>query len=151
MTQDHDIALGLGSWIERFDHVSMAVRSIESGASFVALVGGVRFDGGLGPRGDFHWEQYRLPGWGTLEIIAAVDQTDGSHFINRFIAERGEGLHHLTLKVTNIEEAVDAAKALGFKVVGFDDSDPTWKEAFVHPKSSNGVLVQLAEFPDGGH
>jgi methylmalonyl-CoA/ethylmalonyl-CoA epimerase len=151
MAPDNDLADGLGPLIERFDHVSMAVHSIRSGTAFVALVGGVRFDGGLSPQGDFHWEQYRLPGWGTLEIIAAVDQTDASHFINRFIAERGEGLHHLTLKVTNIDEAVEAAKALGFTVVGFDDSDPTWKEAFVHPKSSNGVLVQLAEFPDGGH
>jgi methylmalonyl-CoA/ethylmalonyl-CoA epimerase len=90
-------------------------------------------------------------GWGTLEIIAAVDLTDPSHFINRFIAERGEGLHHLTLKVSNISDAAAAATKLGFTVVGFNDSDPAWKEAFVHPKSSNGVLVQLAEFPDSKH
>lgn len=151
MSQDDELTAGLGPLIDRFDHVSMAVRTIESSTSLVALVGGVRFDGGLSPRENFHWEQYRLPGWGTLEIIAPVDPTDASHFINRFIDERGEGLHHLTFKVSDISAAVAGAEALGFRVVGFDDSDATWKEAFVHPKTSNGVLVQLAEFPDGGH
>jgi methylmalonyl-CoA/ethylmalonyl-CoA epimerase len=134
--------------IDRFDHFSIAVRDIGATASLVELMGGTPHDSGLSYAGDFRWAQYRLPG-GKLELISAVDPNDEAHFINSFIATRGEGLHHLTFKVTDISAAVDGAVALGFSVFGFDDSEPGWKEAFVHPKSAHGVLIQLAEFADG--
>jgi methylmalonyl-CoA epimerase len=138
----------LGDLIERFDHVSMAVGDIEAAIGMAEAMGGSHFDGGLSPNGDFRWEQFSLPGQGTLELISSVDKTDTVHFINRFIAERGEGLHHLTFKVTDIDASVALAREAGFVVVGQDSSDPDWKEAFIHPKSSHGVLIQLAEFPD---
>jgi methylmalonyl-CoA/ethylmalonyl-CoA epimerase len=138
----------LSDLIERLDHFSIAVRDIDATASLVALMGGTPYESGLNHGGDFLWAQYQLPG-GRLEFIAAVDQTDESHFINIFTATRGEGLHHLTFKVTDIKAAADRAAALGFSVFGFDDSQAGWKEAFVHPKSAHGVLIQLAEFTDG--
>ncbi len=138
---------GLESVVERFDHVSMAVADLDSAAPLLTLLGAGYFDGGLSPHGDFEWVQYALPGWGTLELIAPVGN-DPDHFINRFIRERGEGLHHLTFKVFDITNAVRRASELGFTVTGFDDSNADWKEAFVHPKSASGVLIQLAEFPD---
>ncbi len=146
MTDPTPTPEGLESVIERFDHVSMAVTDLDATAPLLALLGAQRFDGGLGPRGDFKWVQYALPGWGTLELIAPVD-TDPDHFINRFIRERGEGLHHLTFKVFDLGEATRRAAELGFTVTGFDDSMADWKEAFIHPKSASGVLIQLAEFP----
>ena len=138
---------GLEAVVERFDHVSMAVADLDAATPLLALLGAKYFDGGLGPRGDFRWVQYALPGSGTLELIAPVD-TDPDNFINRFIRERGEGLHHLTFKVFDIGEAARHAAELGFTVTGFDDSMADWKEAFIHPKSASGVLIQLAEFPN---
>ena len=138
----------LGDLIERFDHVSMAAADIDAAIGMAEAMGGTQFDGGLSPSGDFRWEQFSLPGQGTLEIIASVDKTDSDHFINRFIAERGEGLHHLTFKVSDIDAAIALARDAGFVVVGENSSDPEWKEAFIHPKSSHGVLIQLAEFPE---
>ena len=44
----------------------------------------------------------------------------------------------------------DAAIERGFHVVGYDISRADWKELFLHPGSANGVLVQLAEFPEKG-
>jgi len=132
--------------IERFDHVSMAVNDIEAAAPLITLLGGEFFEGGTNPWGDFRWAQYDLPGWGRLELIAPLAD-DPNHFIRRFLAERGEGLHHLTFKVYNINEAVERATELGFTVTGFDDRLDDWKEAFIHPRSSHGVLIQFAEFP----
>lgn len=146
MNTGTELTSQLGEVVERFDHVSIAVRSFDGAASLLALMGAVPFDGGISESGRFEWQQFRLPGQGTLELIAPLDVDDTGHFINQFIAERGEGLHHLTFKVRNLNDAVAEAQRLGFTVVGFDDSDPEWKEAFVHPKSANGVLVQLAEF-----
>jgi methylmalonyl-CoA/ethylmalonyl-CoA epimerase len=147
MTQGNDLAADLGDVIERFDHVSVAVQSIGSAASLLRLVGASHFDGGISSVAAFRWDQYRLPGAGVLELIAPLDPDDATHFINRFIEERGEGLHHLTFKVRDLDLAIARAEGLGFAVVGVDTSDAEWKEAFVHPKSANGVLIQLAEFP----
>jgi methylmalonyl-CoA/ethylmalonyl-CoA epimerase len=140
--------LGLHDVIERFDHFSIAVRDISSTTNLVSLMGGSPHSSGLNSGGDFHWAQFSLEG-GKLELIAAVDQHDETHFINVFIAARGEGLHHLTFKVSELRKAVDHASALGFAVVGYDDTDSGWKEAFIHPRSAHGVLIQLAEFTDG--
>jgi methylmalonyl-CoA/ethylmalonyl-CoA epimerase len=137
----------LSSIVERFDHVSMAVTSFDDASPLIDLIGGRYVDGGYEDASDFHWVQYDLPHWGRLEMIR-TDSRDPEHFINRFIGDRGEGLHHLTFKVSDIAAAVGKAEGLGFTVVGFDASNPGWKEAFVHPRSANGVLIQLAEFAD---
>jgi len=146
MTDQPEIIDQLGSVIDRFDHVSMAVNDIEATAPLLSLLGATYFDGGTNPWGSFRWAQYDLPGSGRLELIAPLD-TDPDHFIRRFLAQRGEGLHHLTFKVYDINEAVAKATEMGFTVTGFDDRLDDWKEAFLHPKSSNGVLIQFAEFP----
>ena len=136
--------------IERFDHMSVAVLDIDATAPLISLLGGTHSDGGISPGGDFRWDQYDLPGSGRIELIAAIDP-DPEHFITRFLADRGEGLHHLTFKVHDLREAVERATALGFTITGFDDSLEDWKEAFLHPRSAHGVLIQLAEFPNKGN
>lgn len=133
--------------IERFDHVSIAVRDIEISQTLVDLLGGTHIGGGLSHDGDFEWIQFDLPGQGRLEMISPVVE-DEDNFLNRYIAEHGEGLHHLTFKVQSIDAAVARARELGFTVVGFNDTNADWKEAFVHPASAHGALIQLAEFPD---
>jgi methylmalonyl-CoA/ethylmalonyl-CoA epimerase len=125
----------------------MAVTDFSAMESLISLMSGEPFDGGFSSDGDFDWVQYQLPGKGRLELIS-TSSTDPSHFITRFIEERGEGVHHLTFKVTNIEHAYKRAKALGFDVVGYNTSDPAWRELFIHPNSAHGVLIQFAEFED---
>lgn len=139
---------GLARVVDRFDHLSVAVRSFDAAAPMVALMGGTHYDGGLSTAGDFRWVQYELPGGTRLELIS-TDSTDPGHFINRFLDTRGPGVHHVTFRVEDIAVASREAVAMGFEVVGFDDSDPDWKECFVHPRSANGVLIQLAQFPEG--
>ncbi len=147
MTNMEALHEGLDGVIERFDHVSVAVHNIEIAQSLVDLLGGTHIGGGYSNAGDFRWIQFDLPGQGRLEMISpAVDDED--NFLNRYLRDHGEGLHHLTFKVTDIHSAVARARDLGFTVVGFDDSDDDWKEAFVHPASAHGVLIQLAEFSE---
>jgi methylmalonyl-CoA/ethylmalonyl-CoA epimerase len=81
-------------------------------------------------------------------MIEPVDPLDTENFLVRFLRDRGEGVHHLTFKITDIEEAVARAERLGFEVVGVDLSYEPWKEAFIHPKGANGVLIQIAEWAD---
>jgi hypothetical protein len=50
--------------------------------------------------------------------------------------------------VHDIDDAVTRAQDLGFEVVGRNTANEGWREAFIHPRSSHGVLIQLAEFDD---
>jgi methylmalonyl-CoA/ethylmalonyl-CoA epimerase len=128
-------------------HVSIAVHNIEIAQTLVGLLGGSHVGGGLSHDEDFEWVQFDLPGQGRLEMISPIVD-DEENFLNRYLKEHGEGLHHLTFKVRNIGVAVARARELGFTILGFDDSKEGWKEAFVHPASAHGVLIQFAEFPD---
>jgi methylmalonyl-CoA/ethylmalonyl-CoA epimerase len=133
----------LATIVDRYDHVSIAVRDFGSMEALVQLIGATEVDGGYERRADFHWIQYRMPGDAVLELIR-TDSTSPDHFINRFIADRGEGLHHITFKVSDIADARRACLAAGFRVVGYDDTEPAWQELFLHPDSTHGVLIQFA-------
>ena len=99
---------------------------------------------GVGPGGGFRFWQWEYAGGGALEILEPEGPADG--FLHRFLAARGgPAPHHVTFKVPDIHAAMDRAKALGHDVVGFDDSFPSWLEAFLHPKKAQGIVVQLVE------
>lgn len=147
MTTQPALPEQLGDLVERFDHVSIAVPDIAAALPLVEIMGG-RFRNGGVASGGFRWAQWHLPGAGKLEMVAPLDPHDEQHFLVRFLSRRGPGLHHLTFKVTDIQLAIERATAAGFDVVDVDLTGANWKEAFLHPKSASGVLIQLAEWID---
>jgi methylmalonyl-CoA/ethylmalonyl-CoA epimerase len=78
-----------------------------------------------------------------LELLEphAAEQND---FLDRFITRHGEGPHHLTFKVDDIEDALERVRAFGITPVGVDLSFPIWREAFIQPKDAHGTVVQIA-------
>jgi methylmalonyl-CoA/ethylmalonyl-CoA epimerase len=71
-----------------------------------------------------------------------VEEND---FLRRFLDRNGPGAHHLTFKVGDMDEALSESAAAGYTPINVDLRDPTWKEAFIHPKDATGVLIQLAQ------
>lgn len=130
--------------IERYDHVSVAVHDVESVRPLVELMGGEFLDGGDNVRMVFRWVQYRLPGKAKIEFIQPLA---GNDWLVRHLERKGEGLHHITFKVGDLDAAVRRAESLGFDTTGYHRTGD-WSEVFVHPRSANGVLVQLAEWDD---
>jgi len=67
--------------------------------------------------------------------------------ISRFVAKRGPGLHHITLRVENLAAALTELKARGVRLI--DETPRPGAEgarvAFIHPASAHGVLVELKE------
>jgi len=124
------------------DHVALGVARIADAAPFVAGVLGGEEHGG-GPSPGFRFFQWTFAGGGRLEILEPTGPPDG--FLQRFLARRGPGVHHVTFKVPGLAEAAERARAAGYDVVGFLDDDPYWKECFLHPKQAQGIVVQLAE------
>jgi methylmalonyl-CoA/ethylmalonyl-CoA epimerase len=58
---------------------------------------------------------------------------------------RGPGFHHLTFFVDDLPATITDLESAGFAMRGVDLSSPGWREAFVHPKSSFGALLQIAQ------
>jgi len=124
-----------------FDHIAIAVhRLADAPAVLVGALGGAPAYGA--PTGPYNFYQWRFANGARLEVLepAAPDS-----FLHRFLAQRGPGIHHVTFKVPNLKEACARAESHGYEIVGYDDSDPEWAEAFLHPRQALGIVVQLAE------
>jgi methylmalonyl-CoA/ethylmalonyl-CoA epimerase len=65
--------------------------------------------------------------------------------VERFLANGGPRVHHVTLKFPSLDSQLARAKELGYDVVGVNRSDPHWQEAFLHPKQAQGIVVQMVE------
>lgn len=124
-----------------FDHVAIGVAKMTDAAPFLSgALGGIPDSGH--PNAVFTWGTYRFEGGGSIEVL---EPRGPSGFLHRFLAERGPSIHHVTFKVPSLDEISSRAEAAGYDVVGRDDSDVTWKEAFLHPKQALGIVVQFAE------
>ena len=124
-----------------FDHIAIGVPRIADAAPFLSgVLGGIPLAGA--PSAVFRWGVWRYEGGGMIE---ALEPRGDDGFLHRFLAQRGPGLHHVTFKVPSTRAACERARDAGLNPVGFDDSDPRWIEAFLHPKDALGIVVQLAE------
>ena len=79
--------------------------------------------------------------------IELLEPTRADSPIERFIAKRGEGLHHIAVRVEDLEQALARLKAAGVRLI---DEAPRrgahgTRIAFVHPASTSGVLMELVE------
>ena len=85
-------------------------------------------------------------GKGKIELLDSLDETSP---VRKFIQKRGPGIHHICLEVEDISIAIKELKESGIEVlsdfprVGAEG----YKIVFIHPKSTGGVLVELAEKP----
>ena len=130
----------------RFDHIAIALpRMADAPPVLVGVLGGAPDYGG--PSGVYRFYQWKFAGGGRIEILEPMGP-DG--FLHRFIAQRGPGVHHVTFKVPSLSEACRRAEERGYGIVGRDESDPGWAEAFLHPKQALGIVVQFAEVRAAG-
>lgn len=76
--------------------------------------------------------------------VELVKPTTGDSGVAKFLAERGAGMHHLCFEVDDIDEMLAGLKAKGVRLINETAMQLEGRKvAFVHPKSANGVLVEL--------
>jgi len=125
------------------DHVSIAVTDARPTWPLLrGQLGGSWAISGTAP--GFRFSTLRYANGMCLELLEP-HRTDENPFVARFLARGGPGLHHLTFKVPDLAAAVEAATAAGYPCFGVRTVDPSWREAFIHPKVAGGTLVQLAQ------
>jgi len=126
----------------KLDHVACGVASIADSVDYVqGVLGGEPQEIGTSPQ--FRFAQLEFQGGGRIELLEPAPPAGG--FMERFLQARGPGVHHVTFKVPSLKAAAAAARDAGYDVVGYDDSHPSWKEAFLHPKQAQGLVIQFAE------
>jgi methylmalonyl-CoA/ethylmalonyl-CoA epimerase len=130
--------------IEKIDHIGIAVRSIEKTSELLSNILGLKV------AGEENVEEQKvkvafLPlGDSELELL---ESTSPEGPIARFIEKKGEGIQHIAFRVDNIEKALEKLKKEGVRLI---DEKPRYgaggaKIAFLHPKSTNGILIELCE------
>lgn len=126
----------------RIAHVGIAVPDLEAAAAFYRDVLG------LAPHPPEQADgadilSFSL-GESDVELLAPRDP-DGP--IARFLAKRGPGIHHICYRVADLEAALETCRTLGYRLV--DETPRTGaggcRIAFVHPKSTAGILIELTE------
>jgi methylmalonyl-CoA/ethylmalonyl-CoA epimerase len=131
--------------IKKIDHVAVCVEDIDaSAAKFKAVLGLEGKEREL--VASQKTEAMLLPiGDSNIELISPR----GNDGLQRFLEKRGPGIHHIAIEVEGIEAALAFLKSLGVPLI---DEAPRkgargHKVAFVHPKATGGVLIELVE-PD---
>ena len=125
-----------------FDHIAIAVPRLADAEAVLAGQLGGRSTFGM-TTDEYRFWHWRYEGGGDIEALEPAGQDGG--FLHRFIAQHGPGIHHVTFTVPSLAEACDRARVNGYSIVGYDDSDPEWSEAFLHPKQAQGIVVQFAQ------
>ena len=127
----------------RIDHLGIAVRSLDEAEGFYRALGVV-----LLGRETVAAERVRVAMMATGESrIELLEATDEESAIAKFIAKRGEGMHHVALRVTDIESVVARLREQGVRLVSerIQVGAGGHRYVFVHPASAHGVLLELVE------
>lgn len=124
------------------DHIGIAVRSIDAANIYKAL--GLSVD---------HVETVETQGVKTAFLsvgdsnLELLEPLSGDSSIGRFIEKRGEGIHHICLRVDDLEAHLTRLKAEGFRLINEAPVPGAHgcRVAFLHPAAGNGVLIELSE------
>ncbi len=128
------------------DHLGIAVKSLTAAKALYAKLGL-----SLSPEETVKEEEVRLVmvavGETRLELL---EPTSNDSVIGRFIAKRGEGLHHISLRVPDLRRTVERLKREGVRLVSDEIKTGAGghEYVFVHPSSTGGVLLELVESAD---
>jgi methylmalonyl-CoA/ethylmalonyl-CoA epimerase len=130
--------------ILKIDHLGIAVNSIIEGKSFWTDVLGLSFEGSETVAEQKVTTAFFPVGESEVELLEST-APDGP--IAKFIEKKGQGIQHIAFRVENIEAALAELKEKGIQLI---DQKPRIgaggaKIAFLHPKATSGVLVELCE------
>ncbi len=130
--------------IKKIEHIGIAVKNLQnSNELFKKLFG------------QDHYKVERVESEGVSTSffmlgetkIELLEATNENSAISKFIEKKGEGIHHIAYEVDNIENEMQRLKKEGFELIHQQPKDgaDNKKICFLHPKSTNGVLVELCE------
>jgi len=130
--------------MKKIEHIGIAVKDIKSASAIYESLFGKPSYKTEAVESEGVITSFFTCGESKIELLEATKEDSP---IAKFIAKRGEGIHHIAFAVTDISSEVKRLKNKGFVVLNEDPkrgADNKWV-VFLHPKSTNGVLIELCE------
>jgi len=129
--------------VEKIDHIGIAVKDLEKACDVFSQLN-IKVSGKELVEEQKVKVAFLPVGDSELELLESTSP-DGP--IARFIEKKGEGIQHIAFKVNNLEKMLEELKKKGVRLI---DEKPRYgaggaKIAFLHPKSTNGILIELCE------
>ena len=133
--------------IQNIDHIGIAVKSLDEAIPLYTDIFKLKLEGIETVESQGVKVAFILAGNTRIELLEAVSPESA---IAKFIEKRGEGIHHIALGVSSIEDRIKDIKESGLQMI-----DETYrigahhaKVAFIHPKSTGKVLYEFTERPE---
>jgi len=130
--------------IKKIDHIAVVVPDIDQALAFWRDALGLELTHVEEVTGQAVQVAFLPTGESEVELVKPVTETSG---LAKYLDKHGPGMHHICLEVDDIQGMLDQLKAKGVRLI---NEEPTVgaggkKVAFVHPKSTGGVLIELVE------
>ena len=130
--------------IKHIDHIGIAVKSIEEGGKFFTDILGLKLQ-----KLETVEEQKVKTGFFPItgSELELLESTEPDGPVAKFIEARGEGVQHIAFRVENIDGALKELKEKGVRLIDHEPRKGAGgaRIAFIHPKETHGVLVELCE------
>lgn len=130
--------------MEKLEHIGIAVKNMEAANKlFATLLGREHYKIEEVPAAGVRTSFFDIGGV-KIELLQAIREDSP---IAKFIEKKGEGIHHLAFEVQNISQSIADYQKKGFQLINQEPKDGADEKiiAFLHPKSTNGVLVELCQ------
>ena len=132
------------------DHIGIAVKDLSAALAFYRDALGLEIEAPEEVASQRVRAHFVAVGGAKLELL---EGTSPDSAIAKYIEKRGPGLHHITLRVDDIAQALARLKARGVRLI--DEEPRSGAEgsliAFVHPASTGGVLIELKQYGPDAH
>jgi methylmalonyl-CoA epimerase len=130
--------------IEKYDHVGMVVTNTEENPGGLSRLFGFKAGETLAMTEAGFKSTLISKSDVTLELIEPVGSQG---IIQKFVEKRGGGLHHISIRVSNLEEEMKRLRSEGVQFVSEDPVQVTDKSRiiFIHPRSIGGLLIELVQ------
>lgn len=130
--------------MKKIEHIGIAVKNLENADQlFEALLGGKGYKTEEVESEGVNTSFYRV-GESKVELLEATNEDSA---IAKFIDRKGEGIHHIAFEVEDIHAEMERLRKEGFRLLNEAPKKGADNKlvCFVHPKSANGVLVELCQ------
>ena len=129
--------------IKRVHHIGIAVNNLKESAALFENLLGIKAHIEDAPCQNVREAVFKLGGEVEINLVAP---TGPDSTVAKFLEKRGEGLHHIALEVDDINVELKAMEKKGLQLIDKEGREGVAGQiGFLHPKSANGVLVELVQ------